>query len=160
MALMIIGLFSSGLYMVELSYYDEGYQFVPALHKSVGITLALLLLFRILWNTFQIKPQPLTDNPFKQRLITATHNGLYLLLTVIALSGYLISTADGRSIDIFSFFSLPATISHLKNQEDVSGIIHLYTASTLIFITSLHALMALKHHFIDKDNTLRRMTIN
>lgn len=158
MAIIIIGLFSSGLYMVELSYYDDWYQSAPYLHKSTGITLGMLLFFRIIWNLFQIKPSPLTNNLLKNRLISTAHTGMYLLLIAIILSGYLISTADGRGIEFFYFFKLPATISHLENQEDVSGLSHFYFAVSLACIVILHALAALKHHFIDHDITLRRMT--
>ncbi len=160
MAIIIIGLFSSGLYMVELSYYDDWYQAAPYLHKSVGVTLAIFLLLRVIWNVFQIKPAPLTDSLVKKRLITATHIGMYLLLIVILLSGYLISIANGRGIEIFYFLNIPATISHLENQQDVSGMSHLYLAISLICIVILHALAALKHHFIDHDKTLRRMTFH
>lgn len=49
MAAMVIGLFGLGLYMVELTYYDSWYKGSLDLHKSVGITLVALLLFRFAW---------------------------------------------------------------------------------------------------------------
>lgn len=73
------------------------------------------------------------------------------------ISGYLISTADERPIEVFGWFSVPSFGSFIDNQEDIAGTIHEWLAYVLIALASVHALAALKHHFIDKDNTLKRM---
>jgi cytochrome b561 len=73
-------------------------------------------------------------------------------------SGYLISTADGRAVDVFDWFSIPATIHGYDNQEDIAGLVHLVLAISLISLVTLHAAAALKHHFIDRDRTLLRMS--
>jgi cytochrome b561 len=85
------------------------------------------------------------------------HGLLYLLLFALMVSGYLISTADGRGLEVFDWFAIPATLSGLKGQEDLAGEVHLYLAWSLILLAALHALAALKHHFIDRDITLKRM---
>jgi cytochrome b561 len=72
-------------------------------------------------------------------------------------SGYLISTADGRAIAVFDWFSVPALISDLPAQEDIAGLIHRWLAYLMMGLVLLHAAAALKHHFINKDNTLRKM---
>jgi len=82
---------------------------------------------------------------------------LYALLTMLMLSGYLISTADGRGIPVFGLFSLPAGISGLPNQADIAGKLHEWLAFSLIALTILHLLAALKHHLVDRDQTLKRM---
>ena len=82
---------------------------------------------------------------------------MYLLLFGLFISGYLISTADGRAIDIFNWVSVPAFGELIENQEDVAGDIHFYLAWTVIIVAALHALAALKHHFINKDDTMKQM---
>ncbi len=72
-------------------------------------------------------------------------------------SGYLISTADGRPLEVFGLFEIPALISGIDGQEDRAGEIHLALAYSLMGLTGLHAVAALKHHFIDKDRTLLRI---
>ncbi|MOA52423.1 hypothetical protein D3C78_1757160 [compost metagenome] len=72
-------------------------------------------------------------------------------------SGYLISTADGRGIEVFGWFTVPATLSGIDGQEDIAGVVHLWLAWGLIGMAALHALAALKHHFIDRDATLSQM---
>jgi len=85
------------------------------------------------------------------------HLALYVLLFAIMLSGYLISTADSRGIDVFEWFEVPGFGSLFENQEDIAGLFHQYAAYSLIGLVILHAAAAIKHHFIDKDNTLKRM---
>ncbi|USD20920.1 cytochrome b [Microbulbifer variabilis] len=158
MAPAIIGLFVLGWWMRQLSYYDPWYQQAPSIHKGIGILLLIALVLRLLWRSVNITPRAAPGTPRWQALTASgIHNLIYLLLLAIMLSGYLISTADGRPIDVFGWFSVAATIQGIPNQEDIAGSLHEILAWTLIILVSLHALAALKHHFFDKDVTLRRM---
>ena len=67
------------------------------------------------------------------------------------------TTADGRGIAVFGLFEVPATLTSIPDQADVAGAIHEYLAWALVIFAGLHALAALKHHFIDRDATLVRM---
>lgn len=157
MAITVLGLFGLGLYMVELTYYDSWYKGSLDLHKSIGITLAAVFVFRVLWRLFSNQPKPLSSNKVMNQLAHTAHIVMYLILAVIMVSGYLISTADGRPIDVFSIFSVSALDFTFDEQADIAGEIHYYGACILIGLSVLHALGALKHHFIDKDKTLIRM---
>ncbi|MDH3355704.1 MAG: cytochrome b [Chromatiales bacterium] len=157
-ALTVIGLFALGLWMVELTYYDNWYQKGPALHESIGMALFVLTLVRLLWRSINITPDGLPSHKrWEHSVATVVIFSLYLLLLGVMVSGYLISTADGRGIELFGLFTIPATLYGIEQQEDIAGEFHLIVASTLIGIALLHAGAALKHHFIDHDRTLRRM---
>ncbi|MFY8275151.1 cytochrome b [Pseudoalteromonas sp. SSDWG2] len=153
----VVGLFALGLYMVELTYYDKWYKGSLDLHKSVGLTLAVILLVRVAIRLSQTQPQPLTNDKVQVLGAKFVHLLLYVLLLALFVSGYLISTADGRGIEVFGLFTVPAIGRLVDNQEDIAGIVHLYVAWTVIGAASLHALAALKHHFINRDRTLVRM---
>ncbi len=158
MALVIFGLFAVGLYMVELTYYDSLYKTLPFIHKSVGILLALTLVFRIVWKLINRSPDAAAGvTAFEHLAARLVHVLLYGLMVAIVVSGYLISTADGSAISVFDWFDVPATLTSIPEQEDVAGEIHEYLAYTIIALVALHAAAALKHHFVNKDNTLRRM---
>jgi cytochrome b561 len=157
-ALGVFALFALGLWMVGLDYYSSWYQRAPAIHKGVGILLFLLMLARVLWRLVMPTPAPLSSHGRWVRLASkAGHGLLYLLLFGVLIAGYLISTADGRPIDVFGLFKVPALISGIKGQEDIAGLVHEYLAWGLVILAGLHALAALKHHFIDRDATLLRM---
>jgi len=158
MALTIFVLFGLGLWMTELDYYDSWYKQGPWWHKSIGILLFFTLLFRLFWRKLTPPPVALASHKsWEVRLAHMAHLFLYLLLFAIMLSGYLISTADNRPIEVFGWFSIPATLTSIPNQEDVAGLVHLILASSIIGLVSLHAAAALKHHFIDRDRTLERI---
>jgi len=157
-ALVTFFLFGLGLWMTSLDYYDVWYNEAPRIHESIGTLLFFFLLFRILWRWFNPPPAPLegmkTWEVFCSQLVHLTLN---LLLIVITVSGYLIVTAKGRPLEVFDWFSLPATLTAIQNQEDLAGEIHLLLAWTVIVLATLHALAALKHHFINRDRILKRM---
>ncbi|TVO74095.1 cytochrome b [Sedimenticola selenatireducens] len=158
MTLLIIGLFVLGLYMTGLDYYHPWYKTAPDIHRSLGIIMLLLLVFRLVWRMVNPKPAPVDNDPeILHKVAEWVHGLLYLLLFAIALSGYLISTADGRGIDVFNWFTVPALVPGFENMEDRAGEIHFILATTLIALAGLHGLAALKHHFIDRDITLVRM---
>jgi len=157
-AIAVTGLFVLGLWMVDLTYYDEWYRKAPFLHKSVGVILFLLTVFRIIWRNLNEIPKSLAGHTgFEIRAAMIAHAGLYFLMITVMISGYLISTADARPIDVFGVFKVPAIIHGIDKQEDIAGIVHLILASVLIGLVVLHAAAAIKHHFIDKDRTLKRM---
>lgn len=92
-----------------------------------------------------------------QRVSHLTHLLLYALIFLIICSGYLISTADGRPIEVFGLFDLPSAGELFAEQADRAGVVHKFAAYGLIALAVIHALAALKHHFFDKDETLKRM---
>lgn len=155
-ALAVIGLFALGLWMVELTYYDSWYTEALAIHRSIGILLFVLVLLRLAWRLGNPRPEPF-GRPLEKRLAGTMHWLLYLFMFAVLISGYLISTAKGKPIDVFDWFAVPATVHDLPDQEDMAGLIHLWLAWGLIVLSSGHTLAALKHHFIDHDASLRRM---
>lgn len=142
--------------MVDLSYYHNWYHKAPYIHKSIGILILFVTIFRIIWRMVNVTPTTLkTHTKIERVLALLVHTLLYVLLLTVLFSGYLIPTATGQAISVFGWFELPAI--SITPQQDLSGKIHLYTAITLMTLVTLHSLAALKHHFIDKDKTLKRM---
>ncbi|TBU89793.1 cytochrome b [Stutzerimonas kirkiae] len=157
-AFVVFGLFGLGYWMMGLDYYSNWYRTAPDIHKSVGILLFALMSLRVLWRFANPLPAALPSHGTLTRVASkAGHLLLYLGLFVLMLSGYLISTADGRPISVFGLFEVPATLTSIPRQEDVAGTLHHYLAWGLVIFATLHGLAALKHHFIDRDSTLKRM---
>lgn len=155
-AIVVIGLFGVGFWMVDLDYYSSWYTTAPYIHKSVGLLLAALIVLRIFWKTISTNPKPM-GTAMEKKVAHGVHGLLYLLLFLIFISGYLISTADGRGIEVFNWFEVPAFGSFFENQEDLAGEVHEYLAYGLMGLVGLHALAALFHHVVHKDRTLTRM---
>lgn len=157
-ALAIIGLFILGQWMTSLSYYDPWYKQGPALHKAIGVIVFAVFAVRLAWRLFDPAPSPVpTHKPWEHKAAHVAHWFLYAIVFGVLISGYLISTADGRAVSVFGLFEVPATITSIEKQEDAAGAVHDLLAGIMITVAGLHALVALKHHIIDKDNTLKRM---
>lgn len=161
-AIAVIGLFASGIWMVDLTYYSEWYTTAPYWHKSVGMLLLFLLVARLGWRLLNPTPdhEPTVSRP--ERIAAGLAQlVLYLLLFTVVFAGYLIPTANGDPVEVFGWFTIPASVTGLEffdlAQEDLAGVVHKYAAWTLVIIAGIHASGALKHHFFDRDNTLRRM---
>lgn len=160
MALLIPALFIAGVYMTDLSYYDSLYHLLPWWHKSMGLMVMALLLFRGAWRLINPTPTPLTSHQtWMVKSARATHCVFYLLILLITISGYLMSTADGHGIDFFGAYNVPAVTELSPVHTDLMGVAHFYLAWALIVLLVVHVLAALKHHFIDKDSTLKHITL-
>ncbi len=156
-AAMIAVLLPLGLWMTGLDYYDPWYRKGPDLHRAIGIMLGLVLMIRISWRLGSGIPCPLQSSGWQLTAAHTAHLLLYLLPVMLIISGYLISTADGRAVDVFGWFEIPATLQGIEGQEDIAGDIHFALAMLLLTVIVLHAGAALRHHFILKDDTLLRM---
>jgi len=156
MALVIFAMFGFGLWMTELDYYDTWYHRAPELHKAIGMLLLFMLVFRLIWRLSNVRPS-LMGEWWEKIVALSVHRTHYLLMFIIMLSGYLIPTAEGKGVDVFGWFVVPALFEFDKHQADMIGLLHLAAAWALMALAAMHAAAALKHHFLDRDSTLLRM---
>ncbi len=156
-AILIIGLFFLGLWMVDLGYYDDWYYLGPWWHTGLGVVVFLLFFCRFAWRFLRMPLTPIAMPNWQRLAAKSVHIILELLLLTIALTGYFMVTAKGDGLDLFGWLTIPAVITGFEDYVDLTGLIHLWAAYTIIGFASLHALAALKHHFINKDSTLLRM---
>ena len=158
MAILIIGLFVLGKIMSDLDYYDPNYHVYPWWHKSFGLVVTFMLVFRIIWKWTNPKVETIKSiKPIEVKLSKIMHAILYMSVFICCISGVMISTAEGAGIEFFNWFEIPALISSGSSQADLAGEIHEISTLTLIVIASIHLFAGLKHHFINKNNTLKRM---
>lgn len=157
-ALSVAGLFALGVWMVDLDYYSGWYTRAPDWHRGCGVLLFAVVALRMGMRIFNRPPRPVPGTrTWEHRAAVIVHWLLLGLTLAVAVAGYLISTADGRSVSVFGWFDIPATITSIEAQEEVFGDIHWYLALALLALSGVHAAAALQHHFLKKDETLRRM---
>lgn len=157
-AIAIVGLFALGYWMVDLSYYHDWYKRAPDIHRSIGLLLFGVMLLRVVWRLANPAPKPLPEHSRVEVLgAHAVHGLLYLLIFVAMVSGYLISTAGGDPISVFGWFDVPSVTGRVDRMEDLAGEVHYWATWALVILAGLHGAAAVKHHVVDRDNTLRRM---
>jgi cytochrome b561 len=129
-----------------------------ARHKSVGITIFALALLRLAWRLQNPTPLlPGTLKPYERALARFTHVMLYVLLFAMPLSGWMMSSARGFPVSWFGLFQLPDLVPKNKALFEALVTTHVTLALVLAVVVTLHVAGALKHHFIHKDDVLRRM---
>lgn len=156
MAIAILAMFGLGLWMVQLDYYSPHYNSAPYLHRGAGIILALALVFRFGWRLINVKPDDGELSPFEQKASRLVHWGFYPVLLVLVASGYLISTPDGRPIDVFGLFNVPSLVQE-KGLEDAAGLVHRWIAYFTMALVALHMGGAIKHHMSGQHHVMARM---
>lgn len=127
-------------------------------HKWVGMTVLGLLLLRLLWRTTHRPPALPGSIPlWQQQVAHVTHWLLYLLMFVVPLSGWLMSSAKGFPVVYLGIWQLPDLVTKDKALGHTLENVHAVLANGLLVLVVLHVAAALKHHFIDRDDVLARM---
>lgn len=166
MAVIILGMIWSGWVMVPESYeepYVPGpFDFLYFWHKSFGLLVIILFAVRLFMRSRATLPElPLGFASWEVKAAKAGHAALYILMIVVPLMGYSMSSVFTES-DGVTFFGIPMPDILPKNDDwfPVLGWLHKWLAYTLLALIVVHILGALKHRFIDqkKDNdVLSRM---
>ncbi len=128
------------------------------LHKSLGICVLIIAFIMLMWRKVGTRPlMPSSMTPIEQKAANTMHILLYVAMFIMPISGILMSTFGGYPIGFFGLFKLPMLFA--KN-ETFGGIFyqtHVWSSYAIIALVSGHALAAFYHHFVKKDNVLRRM---
>lgn len=131
---------------------------VLARHKSFGITILTLVLLRLAWRWMNTVPAEPPGLPRWQKTAARiSHIGLYVLLLTTPVAGWLMSSARNFPVSWFGLVTLPDFIAPNRTAYDFLHEVHEFMALTLFWLALLHIAAALKHHFVDRDNVLRRM---
>ena len=155
--LMIVTSLGVGLYMVSLSLSPDKLR-LYSWHKWAGVTIFMLVLVRSLWRLTHAAPPLPDDMPVWQRKVAeATHYTLYALMIVIPLTGWLMSSAKGFQTVYFGVVPIPDLLAKNEGLGETLALVHRYLNYAMIGLVIAHIAAALKHHFIDKDDILRRM---
>ncbi|WP_323814412.1 cytochrome b [Cellvibrio sp. NN19] len=150
-------LFGVGFYLTSYGYYSPDYLKIAHLHYALGMILFGLIVIRLLWRLSSKTPATLVDSRSAKIGIAFSKFVLYVALFAILISGYLICTAEGQSINVFDLFQVPAVVTLENEQLNLAGLSHKYIAWGLMALVIIHAGAALVHHFFKRDRTLVRM---
>jgi len=134
---------------------------VFGLHKSMGITVMGIMIVFALWSLFNRKPKLPKGTPtWEHHLARTVHLLLYALIIAMPLSGWIMSTASNHIPNYFGLFKIPFPgIGQDKALAEFMETSHYILAWSITIILTLHVLGALKHHFIYKNNIVRRMLL-
>lgn len=127
-------------------------------HRSVGITILAVAIFRLFWRTFKPPPAPLPMPAWQRTASYVSHWTLYGLLFLMPVTGWLMSSASAYSVSWFNLVQLPDFIGPDEGLEATLEEVHETLAKVLFVLAAIHIAAALKHTFINKDGVLRRIS--
>lgn len=151
-------LFNLSLYTMTLTEPITPRAFYFNLHKSIGVTLLVLIGFRVFWRLTHVAPAfPATMQKWEKRLAEGVHQFLYLLMVALPVTGVLMATYSKYGI---LWFGVPL-VAGLDNAglRDVFKESHEVIATLLLVLIGLHVVAAIKHKLVDKDDIMKRMSL-
>lgn len=154
-AILIVGNIVGALLAEQVDRATAGA--IMATHKSIGLTVLMLSLVRLLWRvTHPFPPFPDTTPRWDAVVARATHVAFYGLMIAVPLAGWVMVSGGSRPLDWFGLFAwpkLPVSEALAGRAHDAHGLLAFATLGLAV----LHAAGALKHHFFDRDDVLARM---
>ncbi len=129
-----------------------------AWHKSFGITILALAIVRLVWRLMNPTPELASvTKTWERRLARISHFLLYALLFAIPLTGWTMSSARNFPVSWFKLVQLPDLVAPSQSAYDLLHSLHGNLNVALVAVALLHIAGALKHHFIDRNDVLKRM---
>jgi cytochrome b561 len=159
-AALIVSAWILGYYLADLPRGPERTNLI-GWHKAIGSTVLLAAAVRLAWRSFN-PPPPLSETmPLLVRKIAGRAFVLYyLLMVLVPLAGWAESNAYGYPVKLAGVLPLPVLFEKNESLGGVFKNIHVTLAWTFGILIAGHVAAALKHHFIDRDDTLARMLPN
>jgi cytochrome b561 len=155
MAILLIALLILGLYMVGVPISLKKLK-LYGWHKEYGILALMLVMMRLGWRMANTTPA-LSLSRWEVIAARTVHWAFYAFMFALPITGWLITSAAGLPVSFFGWFVLPNLVPSSDYWMKIFQVIHQWLGYGLIAIIVLHTSAALKHHFINKDNILRRM---
>lgn len=157
MALIIIVMIALGLYMVELPISLKKLKYY-GWHKQFGVLVLMLVTVRLAWRFSNTTPRLPPQMPkWEQFAAHGMHYVFYVFMFALPITGWMLSSAAGLPVSFFGLFVLPDLVSESEPLRLQLTLVHKWLAYGLIAAICGHFAAAIKHHFIDKDDILRRM---
>jgi len=166
MAFLIIGMLIIGKYLHQLDEADPLRFTLTQWHKTFGVLILLLAIFRLLWRlTHRVPGHPANAPAWEHYAANVSHIALYALLFIAPITGWMMVSVSPLNIDTYLFNVIPwphiPWLQDLVNKESAEARfhqLHEIASGALIALLLLHIGAALKHHVIDKDTVLTRMS--
>jgi len=147
---------------IGIAMTSEGFEGVRnglyVAHKAIGVIVLVLVPLRALWRLVTPSPElPEEIPPKERRLARATHVGLYGLLLVMAVTGYLRTAGGGYPIELLDAAGIPPLVGELPVWADRLSVLHAFVAYLLVATIAVHVAVVLQHTLFGRVNVLSRM---
>lgn len=156
MAILLIGLVCVGFYMTAIPVSLEKLK-LYGWHKEFGILALMLVIVRLTWRLRNITPSLSQLAKLEQIAARMAHAAFYFFMFALPITGIFLTSAAGLPVSFFGWFTIPALVHADESNRLFFTQLHQWLGYGLIATFCAHVAGALKHHFIDRDDILRRI---
>ena len=153
-----LDLFDMGVYTLQLAEPITPRAFYFNLHKSLGVTVLALILFRIYWRLMHVAPDfPATMKEWEKKVAELVHKALYLMMLVVPVTGAIMAVFSKYGIVWFGTRLIQGLDNEGLREAFKEG--HEVAGAVLLALVIVHVAAAIKHKVIDKDEVMQRMSL-
>lgn len=155
-AVLVMGMLIMGFFLEDMPKSIRSNMI--GLHKSIGLTILLLIVTRLIWRFVNPTPVlPITVARWEQIAARFVHILFYILLVLMPISGWVMSSLGLHPVFFLGLFNVTLPLAKNETLGNYFFNAHAVIAWIIIGLLVLHIGAALKHHFFDKNNVLLRM---
>jgi len=157
-ALGVFILVGLGWYMVDIPKGGTSRSFFFNLHKSIGVTVGIIVLLRVIWRWNHMPPPlpPGTQN-WIVNAAKLSHSLLYALLVLMPIARFVASNFTKYGVTYFGLFKIGPLFAENRTLYELFQGIHHAASEVLVIVVAVHIAAALKHLLVDKDGVFFRI---
>jgi cytochrome b561 len=156
-AILVLIAFTYGPGGSEGRVYSAATDFDRQLHETLGLSVLILAVLRVLWRAFDKHPAPPPMARWMSVMASTVQVALYVLLLAVPLTAISGAWLEGHSLTLLGGLSIPPAVVESHELGARIAKIHTWFGDAILWVAGAHALAALFHHFILKDRVLRSM---
>ncbi len=156
-ALVVVAAFVYGPGGSEQRVYAPARDLDRQLHETLGMTVFVLVIARVLWRAVDIRPDPPPVSRWMGRAATAVQVTLYVLLFAVPLTAIFGAWLEGHPLTLLQGVQVASPIGTSHQLGTTLASVHGWLGDTILYVAGLHAAAGLFHHFVVKDGVLMSM---
>ncbi|MDX1801872.1 MAG: cytochrome b [Marinobacter sp.] len=156
-AILVLAAFIYGLGGSEERIYSVSRDFDRQLHETLGISVMVLLVLRLLWRAFDARPPAPAGPRWMEKAAGLLQATLYALLAAVPLTAIAGAWLQGHPVTLLTGIEISPWIAESHGIGDWVAQIHTWLGDAILWLAGLHACAALFHHYVLRDGVLQSM---
>jgi len=141
----------------EERVYSSAHEFDRRLHETLGLCVFALAIVRLIWRAIDTRPQAQPAPPWMERTAKTVQWALYLLLLALPLTAITGAWLEGHRLTLLGGVEIAPLFGASHDAGELIATIHTWLGDAIMWLAGLHALAALFHHVVLKDEVLTTM---
>lgn len=158
MAVLVLLMIPAGFIMIQKGLPRGLQDSLFIFHKNFGVLLLVLIVLRAIYRAFRKPPpEPASLHPLQRLAASLTHIGLYTMLFIMPLAGYVRVRAGGFPIESLDALGVAALVPRSEALANAAKAVHYYGSFVLAVLIAMHVGAALLHGLVLRDGVFSRM---